>query len=161
VAIAAQADALDAFTIDGIRHNVPFLAAVMQHKRWQTGKLSTAFIAEEYPKGFQTVVPEGETLRVMAAVAAAIDHVLGERKRRISGQRPGQTVVRESARVVRLGDREVELAIVREGPVHVPQNVFRHPEARPRPLEPGEPRRATATDLGFTRDQRIECPIRL
>jgi propionyl-CoA carboxylase alpha chain len=114
-AIAAQADALDAFTIDGIRHNVPFLAAMMQHKRWQAGKLSTAFIAEEYPKGFHSVVPEGETLHVMAAVAAAIDLVLGERKRRISGQRPGQTVVRESARVVRLGEREVELTIAREG----------------------------------------------
>jgi propionyl-CoA carboxylase alpha chain len=118
-AIAAQADALDAFTIDGIRHNIPFLAAVMQHKRWQAGKLSTAFIAEEYPKGFHSVAPEGETLHVMAAVAAAIDHVLGERKRRISGQRPGQTVVRESARVVRLGEREVELAIAREGEAHI------------------------------------------
>jgi propionyl-CoA carboxylase alpha chain len=114
-AIAVQADALDAFTIDGIRHNVPFLAAVMRNKRWQAGKLSTAFIAEEFPKGFHPVVPEGETLHVTAAVAAAIDHVLGERKRRISGQRPGQTVVRESARVVRLGEREVELTIVREG----------------------------------------------
>jgi propionyl-CoA carboxylase alpha chain len=114
-AIAAQADALDAFTIDGIRHNVPFLAALMQHKRWQAGTLSTAFIAEEYAGGFHPVVPEGETLHVIAAVGAAIDHVLGERKRRISGQRPGQTVVRESARVVRLGEREVELTIVREG----------------------------------------------
>jgi len=118
-AIAAQADALDAFTIDGIRHNVPFLAAVMQHKRWRAGKLSTAFIAEEYPKGFHPVAPEGETLHIIAAVAAAIDHVLGERKRRISGQRPGQTVVRESARVVRLGEREVELAIAREGEAHL------------------------------------------
>jgi propionyl-CoA carboxylase alpha chain len=118
-AIVAQADALDAFTIDGIRHNVPFLAALMQHKRWQAGKLSTAFIAEEYPKGFHPVVPEGETLHLVAAVAAAIDHVLGERKRRISGQRPGQTVVRESARVVRLGEREVELTIAREGEAHV------------------------------------------
>jgi propionyl-CoA carboxylase alpha subunit len=143
-AIAAQADALDAFTIDGIRHNVPFLAAVMQHKRWRAGKLSTAFIAEEYPQGFQPVAPEGETLHVMAAVAAAIDHVLGERKRRISGQRPGQTVVRESARVIRLGEREVELTIAREVRVQIPPNVTRHPEERPRPLEPGEPRRATA-----------------
>src|SRR5882724_5718181 len=118
-AIAAQADALDAFTIDGIRHNVPFLAAVMQHKRWRAGKLSTAFIAEEYPKGFHPVAPEGETLHIIAAVAAAIDHVLGERKRRISGQCPGQTVMRESARVVRLGEREVELAIVREDEAHL------------------------------------------
>src|SRR5215208_7396638 len=48
-AIAAQADALDAFTIEGIRHNIPFLTALMQHKRWQAGKLSTAFLAEEFP----------------------------------------------------------------------------------------------------------------
>jgi len=114
-AIAAQADALDAFTIDGIRHNIPFLAALMQHPRWQAGTLSTAFIAEEFPKGFHQVAPEGETQRVLAAVAAAIDHVLGERKRRISGQRSGQVVVRESDRVVRLGDREVALAIARDG----------------------------------------------
>jgi propionyl-CoA carboxylase alpha chain len=118
-AVAAQAEALDAFTIDGIRHNVAFLAAVMQHKRWQAGKLSTAFIAEEYPQGFQPIAPEGETLHIIAAVAAAIDHVLGERKRRISGQHPGQTVMRESARVVRLGEREVELTIAREGEAHL------------------------------------------
>jgi propionyl-CoA carboxylase alpha chain len=114
-AIAAQADALDAFTIVGIRHNVAFLAALMQHKRFQAGKLSTAFIAEEYPAGFRPVVPEGETQRVLAAVAAAVDHVQGERKRKISGQRAGQMVVRESERVVRLGEHEVALAITREG----------------------------------------------
>src|SRR5262244_3971837 len=32
-AIAAQADALDAFAIEGIRHNIPFLSALMQNKR--------------------------------------------------------------------------------------------------------------------------------
>jgi propionyl-CoA carboxylase alpha chain len=47
--------------------------------------------------------------------------VLGERKRRISGQRPGQTVVRESARVVRLGDRDVELTITRDGEAQIVQ----------------------------------------
>ena len=114
-AIAAQADALDAFTIEGIRHNIPFLAALMQHKRWREGALSTAFIAEEYPQGFRPLVPEGDTAQVVAAVAAAIDHVLGERKRRISGQRAGQAVVRERKRVVRLGDREIVLDIARDG----------------------------------------------
>ena len=48
-AIDAQADALDAFTIEGIRHNIPFLAAIMQHPRWRAGKLCTGFIAEEFP----------------------------------------------------------------------------------------------------------------
>ena len=52
---------------------------------------------------------------MLAAVAAAVDHVLGERKRRISGQRPGRAVTREQRRAVRLGDREIALDIVREG----------------------------------------------
>ena len=52
-AIDAQADALDAFVIDGIRHNIPFLSALMAHPRWRAGKLSTGFIAEEFPEGFR------------------------------------------------------------------------------------------------------------
>jgi propionyl-CoA carboxylase alpha chain len=112
-AIAAQSDALDAFVIDGIRHNVPFLAALMAHPRWQAGKLSTGFIAEEFPGGFHAALPQGETAKVLAAVAAAIDHVLGERKRRISGQLGGKTVTRESERAVWLGEEEVRLTVNR------------------------------------------------
>jgi len=113
-AIAAQADALDAFTIDGFRHNISFLSALMQNKRWQKGRLSTAFLAEEFPHGFRPLAPAGETACVLAAVAAAVDHVLGERKRRISGQQPGTAVTREQRRVVRLGESELVLDIVRE-----------------------------------------------
>jgi propionyl-CoA carboxylase alpha subunit len=112
-AIAAQADALDAFTIEGIRHNIPLLSALMQHPRWQAGQLSTGFIAEEFPGGFHSIVPNRETADVLAAVAAAIDHVLGERKRRISGQAAGRAVNRERRRAVRLGESEISLAIMR------------------------------------------------
>lgn len=116
-AIAAQGDALDAFVVDGIRHNIPFLAAVMAHPRWQAGKLSTGFIAEEYPGGFHAQIPQAETEWVLAAVAAAIDHVLGERKRRISGQLRGKAVTRESERAVWLGEHEVRLAVKSENGV--------------------------------------------
>jgi propionyl-CoA carboxylase alpha chain len=112
-AIAAQADALDAFVIEGFRHNIPFLSALMQHGRWQAGRLSTAFLAEEFPDGFHLRAPDGEAARVLAAVAAAIDHVLGERKRRISGQAVGRMVTREQRRAVRLGDLEIALDISR------------------------------------------------
>ncbi len=112
-AIDALAQALDAFYIDGIRHNIPFLTALMQHPRWREGRLSTAFIAEEYPDGFSPMKPEGETAHVMASVAAAVDHVLGERKRRISGQLNGRKVTRERRRAVWLGDVEHRLDISR------------------------------------------------
>ena len=112
-AIDAQAQALDAFAIDGIRHNIPFLAALMAHERFRAGRLSTGFIAEEYPAGFAAPPAEGEAARVLAAVAAAIDHVIGERKRRISGQMMGRAVTRERRRAVRLDAHEHALEVTR------------------------------------------------
>jgi propionyl-CoA carboxylase alpha chain len=100
-AIDAQATALDAFVIDGIRHNIPFLSALMQHPRWREGRLSTGFIAEEFPDGFQPLVAKGETERRLAVAAAHIDHTLNERKRRISGQlREPEHLQFETKRVV-------------------------------------------------------------
>ncbi|MFG1423283.1 acetyl-CoA carboxylase biotin carboxylase subunit [Roseixanthobacter liquoris] len=101
-AIEAQADALDAFAIDGIGHNIPFLSALMAHERWKDGRLSTGFIAEEYPDGFHARAAVGELAHVLAAVAAAIDHVQNDRKRRISGQMSGIPVTFDRRRIVRL-----------------------------------------------------------
>ncbi|WP_440640944.1 acetyl-CoA carboxylase biotin carboxylase subunit [Bradyrhizobium sp. PUT101] len=114
-AIEAQATALDSFYVDGIRHNIPFLSALMHHPRWREGRLSTGFIAEEFPRGFAVRVPEGEVARRIAAVGAAIDHVLGERKRQISGQMGGRVVQRERRRAVWLDREEILLEVGREG----------------------------------------------
>jgi propionyl-CoA carboxylase alpha subunit len=113
-AIEAQSTALDAFYVDGIRHNIPFLSALMNHPRWREGKLSTGFIAEEFPKGFAAHAPEGEVARRLAAVGAAIDHVLGERKRQISGQMIGRPVRRAGRRAVWLDRDEILLDIDRD-----------------------------------------------
>src|SRR3979411_2603681 len=94
-AIEAQATALDSFYVEGIRHNIPFLSALMNHPRWRAGNLSTGYITEEFPKGFAVRTPAGEIARRRGVVAAAIDHVLGERKRQISGQMNGRLVQRE------------------------------------------------------------------
>ncbi|TIO39561.1 MAG: acetyl/propionyl-CoA carboxylase subunit alpha, partial [Mesorhizobium sp.] len=72
-AIDAMSEALDGFVVDGIEHNIPFLAALMQHPRWREGRLSTGFIAEEYPDGFAPVEPDGEERAVFAAIATAIE----------------------------------------------------------------------------------------
>jgi propionyl-CoA carboxylase alpha chain len=114
-AIEAQAHALDAFYVDGIRHNIPFLSALMNHPRWREGNLSTGFIAEEFPKGFAARPPEGEIARRIAAVGAAIDHVLGERKRQISGQLTGRPVTRAGRRAVWLERNEIALDVARAG----------------------------------------------
>ena len=139
-AVEAQSDALDAFVIDGIRHNIPFLSALMAHPRWKSGKLSTGFIAEEFPEGFHPQAPDGERAEVIAAVAAAIDHVLGERKRQISGQMGGRLVTREANRAVWLGDQEYRLEVKRENDTIAVRfdgkTAVRHLESSWKPGEP-------------------------
>ncbi|MGI9523193.1 MAG: acetyl-CoA carboxylase biotin carboxylase subunit [Hyphomicrobiaceae bacterium] len=102
-AIEAQSQALDAFYIDGIQHNIPFVSAIMQHPRWKAGELSTGFIAEAYPDGFKRQTPEGEVIATLAAVAAAIDHLSNVRRREISDQMEGPSINFSVDRVVKLG----------------------------------------------------------
>ncbi len=114
-AIDAQARALDGFVIDGIRHNIPFLASLMQHERWRSGQISTGFIAEEYPDGFSPLVAEGDVAHTMAAVAAFVDHVGNERKRQISGQMQTQRSVRfQRERAVLLGKTRYDVSLEEE-----------------------------------------------
>ena len=102
-AISAMAQALDSFYIDGIRHNVPFLAAIMENPRWQSGALSTGFIAEEFPDGFhgRDIPPAG--VATLAQVALLLDHIENRRKRLVTGQMDGHGVTLAVKRVVKLG----------------------------------------------------------
>lgn len=120
-AIAAQADALDGFYIDGIQHNIPFLSALMQHPRWIEGRLSTGFIAEEYPDGFAPRVAEGEELEVVAAVAAIIDYKHNMRRREITHQMSGDRVRFARHRIVKVADSNVSLSV--SGPTEGPFSV--------------------------------------
>jgi len=71
-AIDAQVAALDQFEIEGIGNNVDFLSALMQHPRFRSGEITTAFIAEEYPEGFQGApTPDKLTARLAAIAAVA------------------------------------------------------------------------------------------
>ena len=90
-AIAQMRNALDAFEIEGIGHNIPFLSAVMDHPKFCSGNITTAFIEEEYPDGFQGVELPHKTLKTLAACAAAM-YRLGEiRRTRVSGRMDNHT----------------------------------------------------------------------
>lgn len=85
-AIDKQIIALDDFVIGGLSHNIDFLSAVMQHPRFQSGEITTAFIPEEYPDGFHGAPPSDalkQQLAVMAAFAATAE---ADRARRVDGQ---------------------------------------------------------------------------
>ena len=91
-AIAAMAQGLDGFYIDGIQHNVPFVSAIMDNPRWKEGTLSTGFIAEEFPDGFKGNAITPELADRLTTVACVLDHVENRRKRKISGQMSGRAV---------------------------------------------------------------------
>ncbi|MGZ9809885.1 acetyl-CoA carboxylase biotin carboxylase subunit [Pseudoroseicyclus sp. H15] len=84
--IGAMRDALDSFELEGIGHNLPFLSAVMDHPKFVAGEMTTAFIAEEWPEGFEGVSLPGGQLRRLAAVAAAMHRIAEIRRARISGR---------------------------------------------------------------------------
>jgi propionyl-CoA carboxylase alpha chain len=83
--------ALDTFEVEGIGHNLPFCSAVMDHPRFTSGNITTAFIAEEYEGGFTGVTLDGLTLREVAAAAAAMNRVAEIRRTRISGTMDNHT----------------------------------------------------------------------
>ena len=84
-AIEEMRTALDTFEVEGIGHNLPFCAAVMDHPRFISGEITTAFIAEEFPEGFQGVTLPDAELRRVAAATAAMNRVAEIRRTRISG----------------------------------------------------------------------------
>jgi len=103
-AIARMQEALDAFYVRGINHNAAFLSAVMANPRFREGRLSTGFIAEEFPDGFNGVTPSGTLRRELAAVTA----LLAVRQRR----RPAGEA---EAAVVFLGEEAMEVTLTTAG----------------------------------------------
>ncbi len=104
-AIDRQIDALDAFRIEGIGHNVDFLSALMQHPRFRAGALTTGFIAEEYPEGFQGAPADEQLIADLAIVAALAGYETDRRASGVSGALNGPVPAPE-LRVVRIAGAE-------------------------------------------------------
>jgi propionyl-CoA carboxylase alpha chain len=79
VAISYMRDALDAYYIRGVSHNIPFLNAVMTHPRFISGDLTTAFIDETYGDGFSLAHMAQDDPTTFVAVAA-VARDIGERR---------------------------------------------------------------------------------
>jgi len=88
-AIRRMLDALDAYYIEGVQHNIAFLAAVMRRPAFLAGDLTTGFIAEHFPEGFDPGQVALEDPALLVAIAAALQRRLDEREASISGQAGG------------------------------------------------------------------------
>lgn len=114
-AIAAMGDALDSFEVEGIGHNLPFLAAVMHHERFASGDLTTAFIEQEWPDGFSGVELSVEICRDLASFVAACNFVYHQRATRISGVMENHRRVVGRDWVVSLDGHRFPVSVEREG----------------------------------------------
>ena len=116
-AISRMARALDEFLIRGVNHNIPFLASLMAHSRFKEGRLSTGFIAEEYPDGFHPSNAVYDRPILLVAVAASIHHAYQARAAQIAGQLPGHERRVANKWTVRIGETEhaVEVAPCPDG----------------------------------------------
>ena len=121
-AVEAMSEALDEFVVDGIEHNIPFLAALMRHPRWREGRLSTGFIAEEYPDGFAPVAPDGDEKAVLAAVALAVELLRRDRLDRLTGRLAPHSGALKRDWVVKIGADYVPASIL-EGMISVPMEM--------------------------------------
>jgi propionyl-CoA carboxylase alpha chain len=114
-ASARLAGALDAFHIRGLSHNVSFLAAVLQRPRFAEGRLSTNYIAEEFPAGFAGVTVSPEAVAEAATIAAAVQRIVAESEARIAGQLAGHGRVVPEEWVVSVGDVSSKVETTRHG----------------------------------------------
>ena len=88
-AIDLMVDALDAYYIRGVNHNISFLNALMVHPRFVAGELTTNFIEEEFPEGFNADLVPQNNPHIAVVVAAAVHQEYRERSSQISGQSEG------------------------------------------------------------------------
>jgi propionyl-CoA carboxylase alpha chain len=114
-AIEGMRGALDGFELEGIGHNLPFLAAVMDHPRFNEGRLTTAFIAEEWPDGFAGVELSAAALADLAAFAIALHARHEMRAAKISGTLSNHERQVGAEWVVRCGERSWAGRIAAEG----------------------------------------------
>ncbi|ASK87594.1 acetyl-/propionyl-coenzyme A carboxylase alpha chain [Sphingorhabdus sp. SMR4y] len=112
-AIDRQIDALNRFELVGPGHNIDFLSALMQHERFREGTITTNFIAEEYPDGFQGAPATDELLVNLAAIGAFAATAHADRARRVDNQL-GKRLEAPSEWQVKIGDKIMDVRISEE-----------------------------------------------
>ncbi|MDW6023312.1 acetyl/propionyl/methylcrotonyl-CoA carboxylase subunit alpha [Mesorhizobium sp. BAC0120] len=123
-AVEAMTQALDEFEVEGIGHNLPFLSAVMAQERFREGRLTTAYIAEEFPEGFSAAEPSPDEARMLAAVAACVNARLQLRNAGISGAMANHPRAIGSDWVVTLSGSELSVAVPLSGETPVTTVAF-------------------------------------
>ena len=123
-ALDAHGEALDRFHIEGIQDNIPFIAAVVDEKRFRSGNITTAYIKDEFPEGFQGTEPTPEQEAQLICSAAYVHAFFSRRAAQISGQMSDPVASMRKDWVVILGDKHhpVTIDIGKDGEAQITVN---------------------------------------
>ena len=110
-AIDRMVEALDNYYIRGVNHNISFLNALMVHPRFIEGRLTTDFIADEFPDGFNADLVVQDDPAIALVVAAAAHQLHRERGSLLSGQLAGHEYVAENSWVVMVADQQTPVIV--------------------------------------------------
>ncbi len=111
-AIDRMNEALDAYYIRGVSHNISFLNAVIAHQRFRDGNLSTNFIAEEYPEAFHASDLPHEDPALPITIAAAVHRRIMDRAADLSGQLPSHEKEVSADWVVIIGTEQHAVSVI-------------------------------------------------
>ena len=120
-AIEQMGTALDAFAIDGFRHNIPFLAVLMRNERWRRGGSRPSSSPRNFPKASARRAPRARYATCWSRSRPCIDHLSNQRRRVITQQMHGEQVRFAETRIVELGEERVRVTV--EGGVDGPMTV--------------------------------------
>ncbi|MDG0968356.1 MAG: acetyl/propionyl/methylcrotonyl-CoA carboxylase subunit alpha [Porticoccaceae bacterium] len=105
-AIDRMVSALDRYYIRGVNHNISFLNALMVHPRFLKGTLTTNFIADEFPDGFNTDLVVQQDPEIIVIVAAAVHQLHSERTSLLSDQMAGYAMPAPNQWVVSINNQQ-------------------------------------------------------
>jgi propionyl-CoA carboxylase alpha chain len=105
--------ALDTYIIRGVNHNVSFIRSVLEHPKYVKGDISTKFIPQEFPKGFQGHPLAPIELNELIGTAAVMQFMRDARHATISGRLPGAEQPASTQLVVTVHDKKYNVTVTK------------------------------------------------
>ena len=112
LAIDNMLQALDQFFISGVSHNLNFLCSILQNDRFRSGNITTNFIQQQYPDGYQEEQLNSRQQLIAASILACIHQSNIERLKFIP-----ENVSKHSAWSVSADHISIDL-VIRQFPDH-------------------------------------------
>ena len=112
LAIDNMLQALDQFFISGVSHNLNFLCSILQNDRFRSGNITTNFIQQQYPDGYQEEKLNSRQQLIAASILACIHQSNIERLKFIP-----ENVSKHSAWSVSADHTSIDL-VIRQFPKH-------------------------------------------